>query len=246
MFETYPGGKGGIYQNLINLIPPHETYIELFLGGGAIARHKLPAKKNIGVDIDSDVISHWSNVVNNDASASPQITMGATIATNDGGAVEWFFVCGDAIEFLSSYHFTGNEFVYCDPPYLLETRSGKRSIYKHEFYTREQHIKLLGVIGLLPCPVMLSGYWSELYNKYLSSWCVESFTAYTRAKKMVTEYVWMNYPKPTRLHDYQYLGDGFRERDRIKKKKKRWVDRLNRMPVLERQALLSAIDSVNW
>jgi hypothetical protein len=33
---TYPGGKGGagVYQMIINQIPPHRVYIEPFLGGG--------------------------------------------------------------------------------------------------------------------------------------------------------------------------------------------------------------------
>ena len=30
---NYPGGKGGVYQRLINLMPPHEVYIETHLGG---------------------------------------------------------------------------------------------------------------------------------------------------------------------------------------------------------------------
>ena len=44
------------------------------------------------------------------------------------------------------------------------------------------------------------------------------------------------------LHDYRHLGAGFRERERIKRKKQRWTARLHRLPVLERQALLAAID----
>ena len=37
-YVTYPGGKSGsgVYQQLINLMPPHKIYIEAFLGGGAI------------------------------------------------------------------------------------------------------------------------------------------------------------------------------------------------------------------
>lgn len=31
---TYPGGKGNAYHKIINLIPPHEVYIEPFLGRG--------------------------------------------------------------------------------------------------------------------------------------------------------------------------------------------------------------------
>ncbi len=57
--RSYPGGKGGagVYQTLINLIPPHETYIETHLGGGAIMRFKRSAKINIGIDLDPDVTS---------------------------------------------------------------------------------------------------------------------------------------------------------------------------------------------
>ena len=52
----------------------------------------------------------------------------------------------------------------------------------------------------------------------------------------------MNYPEPFELHDYSYLGDNFRERERIKRKKDRWVLRLEQMPTLERFAILSIIE----
>ena len=54
----------------------------------------------------------------------------------------------------------------------------------------------------------------------------------------------MNYSPPVELHDYRYLGNNFRERERIKKRSKRWVRRLKSMPVLEGQALLAAIHTV--
>jgi site-specific DNA-adenine methylase len=42
----YIGGKSqaGVYQRIINLIPPHRVYVEPFLGGGAILRLKSPAE----------------------------------------------------------------------------------------------------------------------------------------------------------------------------------------------------------
>jgi site-specific DNA-adenine methylase len=55
----YPGGKGKCYQRLINLMPVHETYIETHLGGGAVMRNKRPAARNIGIDIDQQVIDVW-------------------------------------------------------------------------------------------------------------------------------------------------------------------------------------------
>jgi hypothetical protein len=64
----------------------------------------------------------------------------------------------------------------------------------------------------------------------------------TRGGRLATEWVWMNYPHPLHLHDYRFLGEGFRERERIKRKKQRWVNRLHSMPILERRALLAAIE----
>ena len=92
--------------------------------------------------------------------------------------------------------------------------------------------------------VMISGYESSLYEKSLKSWHIHSFQAATH-HGIATEWIWMNYPAPVELHDYRYLGDNFRERERIKKRTKRWVARLKKMPVLERKAFLSAISSLN-
>lgn len=102
-------------------------------------------------------------------------------------------------------------------------------------------IELLETVKDLPCMVMLSGYWSKLYATALKDWHTTSFQAVTRAGKTATEWIWFNFPEPVALHDYQYLGDNFRERERIKRKKQRWVQRLEKMPMLERQALLAAI-----
>jgi site-specific DNA-adenine methylase len=39
-YIKFLGGKGKCYQRLINLMPPHQTYIESHLGGGAVMRNK--------------------------------------------------------------------------------------------------------------------------------------------------------------------------------------------------------------
>ena len=50
---TYPGGKAGagVYQRIINQIPPHDVYVEPFLGDGALLRRKRPAGRNIGIEL---------------------------------------------------------------------------------------------------------------------------------------------------------------------------------------------------
>ena len=57
----YFGGKSlsGIYQKLINMIPPHKTYIEPFLGGGAVLKFKRPALVSIGIDAVCCILIVW-------------------------------------------------------------------------------------------------------------------------------------------------------------------------------------------
>ena len=161
------------------------------------------------------------------------------IAETGEGAFQ--FQTGDGLAFLRAYPFAGDELVYCDPPYLFETRSSKRSRYAHELGDMDEHRALLGILTGLPCMVMVSGYWSRLYADRLRHWHSIRFQAMTHGGPR-TEWLWSNFAEPVALHDYRHLGAGFRERERIKRKKQRWTARLHRLPMLERQALLAAID----
>lgn len=281
--STYPGGKGSVYQKLINLMPPHETYIEAFLGGGAVMRWKRPAALNIGVDLDLDVIVEWQQW-SAAASADPAATAAAvqsgdsrrrspepsnlatlpakslkgatadpavknagvrsrfsSVAISDDGA-RFEFMRRDAIAWLRDFRFAGNELVYCDPPYLHETRC-RADLYSHEL-SKEQHAELLLVLLKLPCLVMVSGYPSDMYSLALRRWNTLQYQAMTR-RGLATEQIWFNFPAPTELHDYRYLGNDKRERERIRRKQQRWTARLARMDRLERQALLAAIAAVD-
>ena len=179
---------------------------------------------------------------------SPEPTLEASIATADvarshsagpNDATRWIFEARDGISYLAGEPWSGSELVYCDPPYLMETRrSGK--LYKHEM-TSIDHRRLLRVVMALPCMVMLSGYHSPMYEEALPGWNAIQYQAMTRGGKLATEWVWFNFPPPIALHDYRFLGKNFRERERIKRKKARWTARLQRMPILERQSLLLAI-----
>lgn len=214
----YPGGKGasGVYQRLINQIPPHRVYIETHLGGGAVMRHKRRAEINLGLDISPDVISKWKN--------------------HPFAKVK----CQEAETFLLEYKFRGDEFIYADPPYIGYSRRSERPLYSFE-YTEAQHLELLKILRKLPCRVMISGYWSKLYADQLSEWRTITFQTRTRSGEIATEWVWMNYPEPDELHDYRFLGEDFRERERIKRRIARWKSRLEELPVLERKALLTAL-----
>jgi hypothetical protein len=229
---TYPGGKSGsgVYQAIINLMPPHDVYIEAFLGGGAIMRIKRPAPlASIGIDIDAGALHDFGKT----NFGIPNLELHPISALE-------YLAPGPSAKYISS----PETLLYLDPPYLMSTRSSQRPIYKHEFATENEHAWLLDTACRLRCKVMISGYWSELYADKLKAWRSASFQAQTRSGKTATEYVWMNFPPPLELHDYRFLGNDFRERERIKRKQDRWKKRLQTMPDLERHAILAAIASL--
>ena len=97
---TYPGGKSGagVFQAIINRIPPHRVYIESFLGAGGILRHKRPAQISIGVDIDPAVTEAWEKfLAGNPASQD--------LGSGDGGCIHILSL--PAIPFLMTYDFQG-------------------------------------------------------------------------------------------------------------------------------------------
>lgn len=335
MDTSYPGGKGGsgVYQTLINLMPQHDTYIETHLGGGALMRRKRPARVNIGIDIDPLVITAWlarddTDVDVDDARGPldpPSLDPAHELASLPPAipAAAQLGLClinSDAVAYLKSRSFGGNELVYCDPPYLKSTRK-KTDIYRYEYTTRD-HERLLACIQTIPCNVMISGYASALYEAELNDWNVVEYQAMTRAGKMATELVWFNFDRaqdtatvtsdhassiaastsavmtpamlaeigeglhgkrwraplgrdlnvrretvsrwangrepiprdkalaivalerrPARLHDLQFVGQDYRERERIKRKASRMLRRLKTLPEDERQALIDAIYS---
>jgi hypothetical protein len=235
---SYPGGKAGsgVYQLLINQMPPHEEYVEPFLGGGAVMRAKWPAVVNIGLDLDGEVVHRAAAL----AGRGEWISGPGLVAVPDVARARFVFHQADGIAYLAAREWTGRELVYCDPPYLMSTRSSRRRIYRCELEAVD-HRRLLRVCRRLPCRVMVSGYWSLMYALVLSSWRLVRYRTMTRGGRMAEECLWCNFPEPVELHDYRYLGQGFRERERITRQQRRWRVRLEAMPRLQRQALLSVL-----
>lgn len=219
---AYPGGKNGsgVFQAIINQMPRHSKYIEGFLGSGSILRLKKPAAASIGIETDAAVIGRFP------AGKVP----GLSLLNLD--VMEWLKENGPG--------FGPDVLIYLDPPYLLETRKSQRPLYKHEFSTPEQHTALLTLILSLRCMVAISGYQSALYADLLNRWRLVTFNAKTR-QGVATECLWMNYREPLELHDDRYLGENYRERQDIKRKKARWLKNLAAMKPTERHAFMAAI-----
>lgn len=215
---AYFGSKAtsGLCQPIIALMPPHDTYIETHLGGGAIMQRKPPALRNIGIDLNARTLERFH-------CAYP---------------VELVHDC--AHRFLVDYDYRGRELVYCDPPYLPTTRSSSRR-YRFD-YEESGHRDLLALLKQLPCPVILSGYPSALYDEWLCGW--QSLELQVMNQGGVrTEKVWFNFT-PERVHWANYSGKNHTDRQRIRRKAESWGRRYRGLPPGERLAVLSALMAV--
>lgn len=92
-------------------------------------------------------------------------------------------------------HNSPNVLIYCDPPYVLSTRSGR--IYKHEMSIRGQELLLQAILNH-DGYVILSGYDNDLYNATLKGWHKESLKVNTEGGKSAVETLWMNYEPPAK------------------------------------------------
>lgn len=235
-FETYPGGKGadGVYQTIINQLPPHDVFISGFLGNCAIMRYKRPAELNIGIDLDSSVILAWEKQ-NNKRLAQPDSVLHRSHQL-DLFHADFFDY---AEKFLKPYDYP-ETLVYLDPPYLKSTRKEKDAdLYEHEL-TRRDHERLLGMALSMRCKVVISCYDNAIYADYLKKWQRLNFKGKTRHGP-VTETIYLNYVPDGKLHDYRYVGSDFTDRQRIKRKVQRHIDKLKRLSEVERNAILNEL-----
>ena len=215
---NYFGSKAtaGLCQPIIAMMPPHDTYIETHLGGGAIMKRKPAALSNIGIDIDPQPLSDFQ--------------------------CEYPLqkVNGCAHQFLAEYDYHGDELIYSDPPYLHHTRTSRRR-YRFDYETQD-HVELLTLLKTLPCNVILSGYPSSLYDDLLAGWRTTELQVMNQGG-VRTEKLWYNYDID-RLHWASFAGKNFTDRQRIKRKSANWGKRYRALPRAERLAILAAIMAV--
>ncbi len=214
----YPGSKAGagVRQQIISLMPPHRVYVEPFLGSGQIFYAKKPADVSIVIDRDAGLMRCHAEL------------------ERPGTR----YLVGDALELLPSLGLTRQDLVYADPPYHPASRS-RPKIYKYEM-DAQGHSSLLAVLQELSCNVILSGYNCELYERELANWYRLDYRTMTRGGPRV-ESAWCNFKPYERLHDTRFVGRDFRERERIKRKRQRWVSRFKAMPPAERNVIAEAL-----
>jgi site-specific DNA-adenine methylase len=214
----YFGSKAtsGLCQAIIAMMPPHDTYIESHLGGGAIMKRKPPALRNIGIDLDPQAI------------ASFQCTYPVEL------------INGCAHGFLADYDYQGSELIYSDPPYLMRSRSSGRR-YRFD-YDEHDHVMLLELLKQLPCRVIVSGYPSALYDELLVGWRSVELQVMNQGG-IRTEKLWFNFTLD-RVYWASYAGKNFTDRQRVKRKAANWGKRYQALPRAERLAVLAAMMAV--
>ena len=214
----YFGSKAtsGLCQPIISMMPPHCTYIETHLGGGAVMKRKPPALRNVGIDRDASALEKFECDY----------------------PVE--LVHGCAHHFITQYEFQGSELIYADPPYLKSTRTSQRR-YRFE-YSRADHVELLSLLKGVACQVMVSGYPSALYDQELKEWDSVELQVMNQGG-VRTEKLWINFTID-RVHWASFAGKNFTDRQRIKRKAASWGRRYERLPHGERVAVLAAMMAV--
>jgi DNA adenine methylase len=214
----YFGSKAtsGLCQAIIAMMPPHDTYIESHLGGGAIMKRKPPALRNIGIDLDPQAIAGFQ--------CSYPVEL----------------INGCAHGFLTDYDYQGSELIYSDPPYLMRSRSSGRR-YRFD-YDEQDHVELLELLKRLPCGVIVSGYPSALYDELLVGWRNVELQVMNQGG-VRTEKLWFNFTLD-RVYWASYAGKNFTDRQRVKRKAANWGKRYQALPRAERLAVLAAMMAV--
>lgn len=216
--NTYPGRKGaaGTLQQIISQIPKCEVFIDAMCGSGIV----------------SSAISGCHRIVNDiDVSIIDRLRYAAADVT---------FTNLDYRQVLKQYdNGSQNRVIYFDVPYLMATRSYQLPIYKHD-WTDVDHKKFIAIARKITIPCMISHYPCALYDNAFLKWRKVTYQSMTRGG-IREEALYMNYQQPPLLQCYQHIGKNFTDRQRIKRKVSRHIDKLQKIDPQERAAILSAI-----
>ncbi len=262
----YPGSKWRIAKWIIDFFPDHHSYLEPFLGSGAVLFNKPRSHIETVNDLDGNVVNlfEWirkdperlaheiyytpyARQVYDDVFSSVsedsfekavnfyiKLNMGHGFRTN-GEKVGWKndvqgrerayasqdwcnlpekilqaaerlrgvqIECRPAVELIQRFNHE-RVLIYCDPPYMLETRHGKQ--YRCEMNDAE-HRALLEVLLKHRGPVAISGYDTKLYQDMLAGWKRYENISYSQVCSRKQEVLWLNYEPTERQMTFEEFG----------------------------------------
>lgn len=239
---SYFGGKSGsgTYQTIINQIPPHKHYIEGFAGMAGVFRKMKTLASCLLIEKDPLLFPTYMG-----AGFKETVSVFSYLRQRD--EEKRMCINDSAIQLFYEHRLkfdTKDTFIYLDPPYPLDSRkSGPK--YRYEMTNGEHRDLLTSIVAdYQHARIAISTYPNKLYTAWLKGrWRVIEFESQTRHGK-ATEQLWMNYPEPYELQDYQYLGLDYRERERIARMQRRWKAKFLSLPDLEKKAMLQQLRQV--
>lgn len=230
-YKGYDGGKSGsgTYQTIINRVPPCDVLISGCLGNCGMGRHIRPAKLNIFNDRDPHVITSWKNAI--------QAWENYTLLNMD--------VVDLIRSVIAEKYDTAATFLYLDPPYLFETRKSKVPIYRFEMTTMDHQLLLGAALELKNVNIMFSAYPNAMYDEYLKGWHTHDFYSKIR-NGMALERLYYNYDLTGLLHDYAFIGEDFREREKNTRIVNNMIAKVNRLEPNLRNRILQALNEQGY
>lgn len=209
----------------------HTRYFELYAGSAQYFFNKRPAKFSLLTDIDQNVCSRLNALA---------YDLNLRLNTTE-------IKCCNAINELRSWHFIPTDFIYLDPPYPPSSRRNPdKKLYKFEM-SYQDHEKLLSIIAIdmnaraeRKPMIMISTRANDLYNKALFDWRKATFNTADRGGA-AQEIIYMNYPEPKFLHQYDFAGDNYINRQCIKRKMQRFAKRIKELPTHEKHLFIQEI-----
>lgn len=237
--KNYPGSKraSGLYQFIINHIPESYLIIELFAGSSVISEKLLENNCTAGKIILYEKSTQVFNQLYDKYEGNRKVSI---------RNIDCF---KHNLEFYNLTLRYEKVFFYIDPPYCKSTRRSDADIYEHEF-TSKDHADLFDLIKKLDgygANILVSHYPSKMYDEHLAEQ-LDFNTAETQAMTrggVATEKIYFNYDITNLpLACSNFVGHNKIERQRIKRKKERWVKSLEKLPLHERQAIIDEIKKI--
>ena len=220
----YPGQKNipGLIHKIVNQVPPCKEFYEPFAGSAAVScfLSVLPGMQT----------KFFVNDIDHTVTANFTYASGSKITNFDALAI---------IRKLASIKTGKDIFIFIDPPYHHSTRPNNVNLYKREF-SNADHIQLLKAVLQLKCNCMIIHPVCDLYEKALSTWRPLTISVRYHNKTSI-ERLYMNYPDPQQLLTYVYAGKDCWDRQRIKRKGDRTIQRLMTLPAVERNYIIDSI-----
>ena len=218
---NYKGNKNidGVKQKILSLIPKHRVFIEGFAGGAGIA-------KNIYTGSETVILIEK----NKKQCDILELDLPGSVVVND---------C--VFDFIENFKYiiNPNVVLFLDPPYIFSTRFNNSIFYDFELSDND-HVKLLLSILQLPCNVIIIHPVSSIYAKYLNFWYYKNVTIRYN-KKNSKEIIYYNFQDSIAKNDYSSHGENSTDRQRIKRKITRNIQKIENLNPVDKECLLNAI-----